>query len=197
MNAGIAVYIDYENVRRVGTSLFAPNFGSDENIVCPSLIADTVASRRPSKDPVVSIVVARGEPSRHRDPIAASRFRRDREQWARDPRVHPLFRPLHYGPNGSVKESGVDMSLALKFVEAAKSRRYESVVLITGDSDFGPALDAAATGGRRVELAFWSGRRTGFGNSLADYAVRQKHLYSHRLTEDDYWNCLPDLTAAA
>lgn len=196
MNAGIAVFVDYENLRRVGASLFAPDLPVEEALVCPSLVADLVAARRPTATPVASITVVRGEPSRFRDPHAASRFGRDAARWSQDPRIRMRFRPLHYGPHGA-KEAGVDVRLSLDFVEAAKSRQFEAVVLLTGDSDFGPALDDAASSGTRVELAFWAKEAKRFGNPLADYAIRQKYLWAHQLTEDDFWNCVPDQSTAA
>lgn len=197
MNAGIAVFVDFENLRRVGAHLFAPDFPAHEVTVCPSLVADLVASRRPTFTPVTSIVLVRGEPSRFRDPMAASRFRRDASRWSADPRIQSIFRPLHYGPKGWPKESGVDLRLGLDFVNAAKSGQYESVVLLSGDSDFEPALDDAARAGRQVEVAFWTDDKKMFNNPLAEYAIRQKSLWAHRLTENDFWNCVPKQRSAA
>lgn len=197
MNAGIAVFVDFENLRRVGASLFALGFPPEEATVCPSLVADLIAARRPTATPATSITVVRGEPSRFRDPHAASRFRRDAVRWSSDSRIRTRFLPLHYGPHSSPKESGVDLRLGLDFVAAARSKRYEAVVVLTGDSDFRPALDDAAGSGTRVELAFWTKGIKRFDSPLADYAVRQKYLWTHRLTEDDFWDCVPEQRTAA
>ena len=197
MNNGIAVFIDFENMRRVGASRFASDFSPEEAIICPSLVADLVAGRRPTATPVTSITVVRGEPNRFRDPHAASRFGRDADRWARDPRIRKRLLPLHYRPYGAPKESGVDLRLGLDFVAAARSKRYEAVVLLTGDSDFRPALDDAAGSGTRVELAFWATGMKRADSPLAHYAVTQKHLWTHRLTEDDFWDCVPEQWAAA
>lgn len=197
MNDGIAVFLDFENLRQVGAGLFARDFEADEVTVCPSRVADLIASRRPTSTPVTSIFVVRGEPNRYKDPIAASRFRRDAARWSQDPRVRGVFRPLHYGPLGRAKESGIDLRLGLDFVQTARARRYESVVLLSGDSDFCPAIDDATRAGGRVEVGFWSSEHKRISTPLAEYAVRNKGLWAHRLTEDDFWNCVPEQKAAA
>lgn len=198
MNSGIAVFVDFENIRRTGLQMFARDFRQSDVTICPILLADLIASRRQGSVPVSMISVVRGEPNRFRDPIAASRFQRDVAQWSSDPRIQNDFLPLHYRPAPALpKESGVDLRLGLNLVAAAREHRFESLVLLTGDSDLKPAIDDATRAGAHVEIAFWSRRSQGFDSPVAEYAVRQKGLWCHRLTEDDFWRCVPQRKTAA
>ncbi|MCG2622572.1 NYN domain-containing protein [Arthrobacter sp. I2-34] len=198
MNSGIAVFMDFENIRRTGHQMFARDFDESEVTVSPVLLAELIASRRHQAAPISRISIVRGQPNRFRDPVAASRFERDAAAWSQDPRVKGDYLPLHYGPQRTrPKESGVDLRLGLNFVEAAKAHRYEAIVLLTGDTDLKPAIDDAAAAGTRVEVAFWSSRSHGFDSPVAEYAVRQKHLWHHRLSEEDFWHCVPERRTAA
>ncbi|WP_205754475.1 NYN domain-containing protein [Arthrobacter sp. CAU 1506] len=190
--------MDFENIRRTGHQLFARGFDESEVTVSPVLLAELIASRRQNAVPVTEISVVRGQPNRFRDPVAARRFERDVAAWSEDSRVKGDYLPLHYGPQGArPKEAGVDLRLGLNLVEAARRHRHESVVLFTGDTDLKPAIDDAVAAGTRVEVAFWSRRSYGFENPLAEYAVRQKRLWHHRLTEEDFWRCVPECRSAA
>ncbi len=51
------------------------------------------------------------------------------------------------------KEKGIDVMLAIDMVEKAIKNNYDSVVLISGDADFNPALDLIKENGKAVFVA--------------------------------------------
>lgn len=47
--------------------------------------------------------------------------------------------------NSRGQEKGVDVSLALDLIQATYEQRYETVVIVSQDSDFGPAVRLSKT----------------------------------------------------
>ena len=62
--------------------------------------------------------------------------------------------------NAGGQEKGVDVSLALDLVRATYDRRYEVAIIVSQDSDFGPAVRLAK------EIARTQGRRLVFESSF-------------------------------
>lgn len=65
----------------------------------------------------------------------------------------------------------VDVALATEMLAGAFRDAYDVAVLVSGDRDFVPAIERVRAEGRRVEVAFFSGGRSG----------EQAPSFSHRL----------------
>ena len=92
------------------------------------------------------------------DPAAGSRQRRWHRFWSNkighlvDQGVYVYEGRL----NSAGREKGVDVSLAVDLVRATYERRYEAAIMVSQDSDFGPAVRLAK------EIAREQGRRLTF-----------------------------------
>lgn len=62
----------------------------------------------------------------------------------------------YYDPN-TKGQKGVDMSMGVTASMGATNNEYDTVVLVTGDSDFLPAADAIRGLGKKVKFASFSG----------------------------------------
>jgi hypothetical protein len=82
MPANVALYLDYENVHRVGHGLFGRGRERYECVPEPSLIADLIAARRPDTE-IRVINVYRGLPSSRLEPQAASANSQQANTWQR------------------------------------------------------------------------------------------------------------------
>jgi hypothetical protein len=69
--------------------------------------------------------------------------------------VTPIVRPLKYYADGSVREKGIDVLIALDIAEGASNNDYDVAILMSADSDLAPPLERAIRHGKRVEVANW------------------------------------------
>jgi uncharacterized LabA/DUF88 family protein len=162
----VALVVDYQNIHLVGHGLFyGDGKPKHETLIDPARFADQVLARRaadwregpPPDDVLHSVYVYRGQPSNRVDPVAYGRNQAQMSQWTRDKRVIVQHRPLKYR-DGLPHEKGIDVLVALKFVELAMSTVYDVVILCSHDSDLDPAIEhALRRGHRRVETAGWMG----------------------------------------
>ena len=60
--------------------------------------------------------------------------------------------------DGSYEQKGVDVHLAVRMIDLAFRNTYDVAVLISGDSDFVPAVNMVKNLGKHVELAFVEGQ---------------------------------------
>ena len=73
-------------------------------------------------------------------------------------------------PRGdTVVEKGVDIAIAVDMLHFAPTDMYDTAVLVSGDGDFGSAVQAVKNLGKHVENAFF---RTGLSRHLSDAADR-------------------------
>lgn len=56
--------------------------------------------------------------------------------------------------NGAVVEKGVDVKIATDMIKGAYRNAYDTAILISGDADFFPAVEAVKDSGKHVENAF-------------------------------------------
>ena len=61
---------------------------------------------------------------------------------------------LEKRPAGTIVEKGVDVRLAVDMIMDAYSNRYDDAILLSGDGDFVPAIEAAKLMGKSVEVAY-------------------------------------------
>lgn len=186
----IAVFLDYSNVHLVGHELFARDLDKWTTHVSPRRVADSIVAKRTRECELAGIFLYRGSPERFLDPEATKIFRDEQRRWGADPLVRATYLPLHYAKyRAQPKEAGVDVRLSLDLVKVAESHRFDTIVLFSGDSDCFPAVQDVVKTTTPLELAAWSDGWSCPGNRIAQQAAKHFHLWTHRLSEDDFWEC--------
>ena len=128
-----------------------------------------------------AVRVYRGEPSPKHSPAGQAACQRQVAAWSALGLVTPVVRPLRYYPDGTVREKGIDVLIALDIAEGAANDEYDVAVLVSADSDLTPALERAMRHGKRVEVAGW--RSPSFEPRLR---VPGRAIWCHWLDESSY-----------
>lgn len=166
----VAVFIDYQNVYKRARETFGTGhepftFGQ----VYPRRAGVLLTQRGRTIDPersLESVRVYRGEPSAKHSPIGQAACQRQVRYWEGQAGVVPVTRPLWYHPTGvdrygmevfEAREKGIDVQLAIDMVMGAMRDEYDVCILFSADTDLVPALEAARTLGKHVEVASWRG----------------------------------------
>lgn len=134
----VALYLDFENVHRVGHGLYARGRERYECVPEPSLIADLIAARRERDTEIKVINVYRGRPNSRHEPEAASASDQQANQWERrDKRVRMTRRPLAYRnwPDHPPVEKGIDVQIAVDMIQTSMAKIYTSLILFSSDTD--------------------------------------------------------------
>lgn len=168
---GAHLVVDYQNIHLTGHGLWCPDAEARHLcLVHPLHYANQVLQQRnlvrrlvaeqadQPFDPatLASVHVFRGQPSNRHDRNGYRRSQAQQSEWTRDPRVKVVYRPLKYYPDGTVKEKGVDVLVALELVKLAATAGSDVVILAAHDTDQEPALQLAfQLAGNRVETAGW------------------------------------------
>jgi uncharacterized LabA/DUF88 family protein len=158
----VALYLDYENVHRVGHGLYARGRERYTCVPEPSLIADLIATRRQQDTEITVIRAYRGLPNSRLEPEAASSNAQQANQWERrDSRVRVVRRPLAYRgwPDHPPVEKGIDVQIAVDMIQAAMGKVFAALILFTSDTDLLPAVELAGQVGTAVEVACWDGAK--------------------------------------
>jgi len=162
----IHLFIDYQNVHLVGHGLFAPTgTPPHQTLVDPRKLADVIDQKRlaAGKPGMINAVyVFRGLPSNKHEPAANRRNKMQASEWTRDRRVAVTHRSLRYldsWPTTPVREKGVDVLLAVRFVEEALKSQADVLILASRDSDLAPAIEMAlgVANPPIVEVCNWDG----------------------------------------
>jgi uncharacterized LabA/DUF88 family protein len=161
----LAVVMDYQNIHLTARDCFSPAGTPDEDVLIhPLLFANRLLQARAARqgDPtqkaatLAAVKVFRGSPGFKEQPFLYGVTQAQRSEWTRDPRVEVNYRTLRYIPGKPTQEKGIDVMVALAFVEAVECGDYDVVVLAAHDTDLEPALDAALRKNRaKVETAGW------------------------------------------
>jgi hypothetical protein len=158
----VALYLDFENVHRVGHGLYARGRERYSCVPEPSLIADLIAARRRSDTEIRVINVYRGLPNSRLEPQAASANAQQANQWQRrDPRVRMIRRPLAYRgwPDHPPVEKGIDVQIAVDMIQTALGHIFAALILFSSDTDLLPVVELAGSTGTPVEVACWDGAK--------------------------------------
>ncbi len=104
-------------------------------------------------------------------------------------RVDVITRTLRYPPdwpNARAQEKGIDVALAIDFVQMAMLGEFDVGVIMSTDTDLRPALEAVLRlrpeGGPICEVAAWS-KAGCHGPRLS---IPSAKIWCHWLSEDDY-----------
>ena len=92
--------------------------------------------------------------------------------------------------DGEIHEKGVDVMIATDIVVYALRDNYDTVVLVSGDADFYPALQAAKDAGKKVEIAAFSQNISPEAARVADVSVALNKTYFRGL-----WNTVRKSTS--
>jgi uncharacterized LabA/DUF88 family protein len=183
----VALVIDYQNLHLSAHYLFAKNSPIYSSLLHPLSFANVLLVRRAILHPNLSatfsisrVDVFRGLPSNKREPRNYSRNLSQKSEWERDRRVSIYHRDLKYFPDGSApSEKGIDVMIALKFVELSRSGIYDLVILASHDSDLEPALESKIKHERTsIETVSWAGR-----NRLNPQGMK---IWNTVMTYDDF-----------
>lgn len=152
--------------------------------------------------------IYRGEPVTGRShPKTQAAFQRQKAKWLSDDPglIHMHTRPLRYEATewdgngkpvawGAAREKGIDVMLALDLALGAQRGDFDVAIVVSGDTDLVPALEAAMTFGKHIENAVWwpddrPGRplRVSNGGKLWHHRLTSTHSASVR-DDTDYAN---------
>jgi uncharacterized LabA/DUF88 family protein len=190
----VVVFVDYQNVYMQARRCFrALTAGTPTGQIDPLRLGSLLVQRSASGGELQQVRVYRGQPHPVRDARAFSPFKAQVDTWHDlDPRVRLLTRPLRYPrdwPRSRPQEKGIDVLLAIDFVQMAVQREYDVGILMSHDTDLAPALEAVvrlgsgATGQSvpRCEVAAWAGSR-----SPQRLRVPGAAIWCHYLTAADF-----------
>jgi uncharacterized LabA/DUF88 family protein len=158
----VALYLDFENVHRVGHGLYARGRERYTCVPEPSLIANLIAERRQPDTEITVIRAYRGLPNSRLEPEAASSNSQQSNQWERrDPRVRMVRRPLAYRgwPDHPPVEKGIDVQIAVDMIQAAMGKVFAALILFSSDTDLLPVVELADSVGTPVEVVCWDGAK--------------------------------------
>lgn len=189
----VVVFIDYQNVYKGARESFG--FGkrswNGHGQIWPRKIGDLIArnSLRSHLDRKLEQVrVYRGVPSDAQRPKAYAAARAQIEAWERDPLVdvnpHTLQRVRgNEGQPERLQEKGVDVNLAVDFVDGAHKGEFDIGVIFSTDTDFLSALEKVRELGIVVETASWWAE----GHRTKELGQKVKPtVWNNRLDREDY-----------
>lgn len=191
----VAVFIDYMNayegaMKAVEADRTNPGTSGQFN---PSVVSQLIVARRQARigrhQSLSFVGIYRGMPAPARAPEKASQAARQVDCWktAATRTGVPLVvrtRPLNYR-YGKPREKGVDVMLAVDLVIGAHSKRFDTAVVFSGDTDLLPAIEAIADMGVVCDSASW----VGGARRLQPPSV----AYEHRLDAEDYRHVRDDI----
>lgn len=167
MAARVTVFIDWQNV--YGSARRTFHRSQDPYVdgqVDPMKLATCLTHRNVDQE-LHQVRVYRGLPDSTRQPTSYGANERQAAAWSaagvtvvRRPLMDPRGWPDTSLPGDRPREKGIDVALAIDFVRLAIEDRYDVGILISGDTDLKPALEAVwdyrGAAGPRADTAAWS-----------------------------------------
>jgi len=83
--------------------------------------------------------------------------------------------------NGSIVEKGVDVLLATDLVLNAVKNNYDHAIIVSGDGDFFPAIDAVKKEGKKVEVAAFESNISREASESADKVLKLRKSFFNNL----------------
>jgi uncharacterized LabA/DUF88 family protein len=155
----VALLLDFQNVHLVGRGLYRPGLKAHQCVPDPRRIADIIEARRARSSRVSTIRVHRGRPDPNLQAVLAATNDAQTAEWERDRRVQVIRRSLTYR-QGQVIEKGIDVAIAVDLIYLALRRRYDALVLFSGDTDLMPAIEMIKhLRLTHIEVASWRGAK--------------------------------------
>ncbi|OCB41044.1 hypothetical protein A5675_11020 [Mycobacterium malmoense] len=158
----VAVFIDYENVRRSAAGAFL-DYGAQahEGLVDPIELARYICSSRQRASALKRAYVYRGRPSTEHQPKMASYFDKYRDLWERSSaacKVRTRDLKYDFDDDGSfrAREKGIDVWLATDLIAAAIGQKFDALVVVSSDTDLLPAVEYVLYDTpAHIEIAAW------------------------------------------
>lgn len=157
--ARTAVFLDWGFVERSVSAQLGG--GLDFRDLSPTRLAQEIVSSRKWASTVNFTAVFDGIHDQHRRPADYARTFSWAQQCEADANTKVYLQHLQYLPDGSFRQKGTDVELALEMVDAARSERFDIIIAFTGDRDLLPAARRVLDAGVRFESACWGRRRSG------------------------------------
>lgn len=192
MAARVVLFVDYQNVykgaREAFHSQLDPAWAGQFD---PLKLGELITSRGTGDRELQEVRLYRGRPDSHKDPKTYGANLRQSEAQIRNGggKVAVIARTLRYPldwPLSRAQEKGVDVALAIDFVQMAALGQYDIGVMMSTDTDLKPALEAViglpSSSRPRCEVAAWTNPR-GYSRRLS---IRSATLWCHWLDEADY-----------
>ncbi len=82
----------------------------------------------------------------------------------------------------TVVEKGIDVRIATDMLHQAHTNVYDTAILISGDADYVPAVEAVKASGKHVELASLKSGRSHQLTQIADRVIELERIV------DSCWN---------
>lgn len=167
MAARVTVFIDWQNVYGSARRTFhRPHDPYVDGQVDPVRLATWLTHRNADQE-LHQVRVYRELPDSTRQPASYGANERQAAAWSasgvtvvRRPLMYPRGWPDMSLPGDRPREKGIDVALAIDFVRLAIEDSYDVGILISGDTDLKPALEAVwdyrGAAGPRAETAAWS-----------------------------------------
>jgi uncharacterized LabA/DUF88 family protein len=162
-SARVAVFIDWQNTYKTAREAFGwldyPNeYGNYSPYSLARLLA--TGNGRGERGELVSVNVYRGLPSQKFDQAGYAANRRQAAAWMKEnpALVIPRLRPLRYARDGTAREKGVDVQLAIDALEWVVSEQCQIAIVFSHDSDLVPVVDSLVRlkGRDCVETVSWT-----------------------------------------
>lgn len=199
MTSRVVVFVDYQNLYHGARDTFGPldrsappTFGHVSPRKLGRVLVEMGKQRFPDRS-FEQVRIYRGEPTKKSHPTLQAAFQRQVAWWDRLPQVEVIRRPLRYNPtrweNGRPvawdkgQEKGIDVLIALDMALGAVRDQFDVAILVSGDTDLVPAVDAVLDAGKWVENAVWW-PDAGHGRPLRSSADRR--IWVHRMTRRIY-----------
>lgn len=176
----VRVVIDGSNLL-VGAEGMQRWGGEDRSDPDPIKVSEIIVGKRRRPSELVSITIVIGVIRKQVDPTRHAREMARIRGWERDSRVTVKHLPRqHDRATGANREKGTDMATGLAFLDAQAAEDTDVAVLVTGDKDFEPVIEATLNrrSGAHIELARWDCQNGPW--------VKGSRLWCHYLTRDDY-----------
>jgi len=188
----LILFIDHQNVYNAAREAFphacaGPGSGQFD----PFKLGCLLASRGRRQRELREVRVYRGLPDSVRDTKSNRACLRQTEAQllAGGGKVIVVSRPVRYPsdwPKTPAREKGIDVALAVDFVQLAMARQYDVGVVMSTDTDLRPALETVlglrSEGGPACEVAAWA--RPGCHSPRL--SIPGAKIWCHWLDEADY-----------
>jgi uncharacterized LabA/DUF88 family protein len=162
----VKVFIDYQNVYHGARGAFGqkddhPNVGHVRPWGLGVLLRQLGEAVDPART-LEQVAIYRGEPTTRSHPLLQAAFQKQVAAWSSlAPKLDVTTRPLRYNATrwdhsgkpiewDKGEEKGIDVLLALGLVLGAIRDEYDVAVVVSGDTDLVPAIDATLDVGPRT-----------------------------------------------
>jgi uncharacterized LabA/DUF88 family protein len=185
----VILFIDYQNTYQCARQTFFSKSdhytkGQYDPIAMGQLICSKALPK--FKRNLKEVRIYTGQPDGRKDPIGYGASQKQFAHW-RKKGITVLSRPLRYSPaypDEKPEEKGIDVKLAVDFIDLALDGAVDVGVIASTDTDLIPAIDFVIDRcwkKSRVEVAAWTGQRRN-----PRLSSKKRQLWCHWLNKSDY-----------